>query len=231
MKTYFPFIFLLVAIIFFRPAFSATLIESQESGAGIQKTWVDGTQLRVETEDSAQYMLMDFSQHKLYLVHPENSQVMDMSKIVAGFGADSQDQLISRHTVLHLGKGPVIAGYQTEHYRINVNGEKCFDSFTSTQAVDDFALQAFIDGMKEMFPKNDLLMQKEDPCSKAEKILDYKQIGLPLKISKKNSGKTYVVIKLEKNASVPEGGFTVPQDFHIIDYGEMILRIMQQQVQ
>lgn len=174
MKSYFSFILLVVAVNFSKPAFSASLIESQESGTGIQKTWIEDARLRVETGDSDQYMLMDFSQHRMYIVFPENKQVMDMSKIVANFGSGSQDQHISRHTVRHLGQGPVIAGYQTEHYRISVNGEKCFDSCTSPQAVDDFALQAFIDGMKEMFPKNDLLMRKENPCGRAEKLLDYK---------------------------------------------------------
>lgn len=231
MKTYLPFIFFLLAVSFNGPAFSATLIESQESGAGIQKTWVEGAQLRVETDDSSQYMLMDFTQHKMYLVHPENNQVMDMSKIVVSLGSDSQDQLIPQHTVQHLGKGPVIAGYPTEHYSISVNGEKCFESFTSTQAVDDFALHAFIAGMKKMFPGNNGLIQSKDPCRRAEDELDYKKIGLPLKIIEQNGEESYAVIKLEKNAPMPAGGFAVPQDFHVIDYGEMIMRIMQQQSQ
>ncbi len=210
-------------------ALSATLIESLESDAVVQKTWVEGDQLRAETVESSQYMLMDFSRKKMYLVNPENKQVLDMSGIVASISESGKNMEEPDYTVTHVGNGPDIAGYPTKHYTVSFKGKKCIESFTSNKVVNEFSLLGFINGMKEMFPQGDDMNEKENPCAKAENALEYKKIGLPLRLVEEDGEESYRIIRLEKNAPIPSGGFSVPEDFHVIDYGEMILRMTQKQ--
>lgn len=206
----------------------AILIESRESEENIQKTWVEGNLLRAETAESTQYMLMDFTGKKMYLVSPEKKQALDMSGIIATLPDDSQGMEKPDFTVTHPGSGPEIAGYPTEHYIVSHNGKKCVESFTSRKVANDFALQEFIVGMKEMFPQEEDTSGNKNPCAKAEDALDYQKIGIPLRVVEEDGEDSYLIVRLKKNAQLPEGGFSVPAGFHIIDYNEMILRMSQQ---
>lgn len=209
------------------PAGAAAMIESFEEGAGsVQKTWVDGARLRVETGDENQYMLMNFTGRTMYLVNHERGSVLDMSGIAAELaGGGKSDFTRPEYTVNNMGAGPDIAGHPTEHYVVSFKGNGCLEAFTSRRAVQELGLQEFIAGMNEMFPQTGTHVP-DDPCQFAEAALDYGKIGVPLRLLR-NGEERYRVLRLEKNAPVPAGGFMVPEGYVLIDYSRMVREMKQ----
>ena len=212
-------------------AYSATLIESEEPNAGIQKTWIEGAKLRVAPEGEDQYMLMNFNDRTMHIVHPGKMQVIDMTNIVATHNKDEAKTDSSVYTVQHTGQGPIIAGYQTEHYTVSLDGKKCFESFTSTKAVQEMGLNHFIAGMNDMFPRENSMDEGTNPCLNAENALDYGKIGLPLRLVEENGEVIYSITLLKKGVDVPEDGFALPEKFMVIDYGQMVEQMMHSQGQ
>ena len=203
------------------PAGAAAMIESFEEGAGgVQKTWVDGDRLRVETGDENQYMLMNFTARTMYLVNHDRESVLDMSGIAAELAGGRSDFTRPEYTVTRMGAGPDIAGHQTEHYVVSFKGDSCLEAFTSPGAVKELGLQEFIAGMNEMFPQTGTHVP-DDPCQFAEAALDYGKIGVPLRLLK-NGKERYRVLRLEKNAPVPAGGFMLPEGYGVVDYSRMV---------
>lgn len=210
-----------------RMMYAATLIESHESNAGLQKTWIDGDKLRVTSEGGSQYMLLNFTQKTMHIVYPDKMQVMDMSKAVGSSSSDNPDSGKQIYTVEKKGKGPTVAGFQTDHYVVSHKGIECFESFTSMQAVKEMGLDQYLSGMSKMFPRENSPETNDNPCINAENALDYEKIGIPLMLIEQDGSETYRISKLEKDAPLPAGGFSIPEGFSIIDYGQMVQHMMQ----
>jgi len=207
--------------------YAATLIESKESNVGLQKTWIEGDRLRVTSEDGEQYMLMNFTQRTMHVVYPDKMQVMDMSNLIDSLSNDNNTRNNQVFTVEKKGKGPAVAGYQTDHYVVYHKGERCFESFTSLQAVKELDLEHFISGMNEMFPRENTPETNDNPCVNAENALEYEKIGIPLMLIEQDGSETYSISKFEKNAPLPAGGFSIPEGFTVIDYKQMVQQMMQ----
>ena len=213
---------LCVSLSIYGTALCATMIESKEAEAGLQKTWIEGNRLRVETGEENQYMLMDFDKRTMYLVNEYRRTALDMSKIASEHTTDQPASNLIDYKVVKKGDGPVIAGYATEHYAVMKDDITCLETYNSTKATSSLNLMGFITGMNEMFPEMGTLGLDDDPCKFAETALQYEKIGIPLRIIK-NGIENYTVTRLEKNATVPEGGFSVPEGFRMIDYSQMVL--------
>jgi len=209
-----------------QPAAGAVMIQSKESEAGVQKTWIEGNRLRVETEDVRQYMLLDFDKRTMYLVNQDRETVVDMSGLASAQGSGDAAKSESGFQVVKKGAGPVIAGFASDHYVVRIGETTCMEAYTSTDAVTNLKLQGFIRGMIDMFPNAGTLVRDDDPCRFAETALQYEEIGIPLRITK-NGAENYNVIRIEQEASLPEHGFNIPNGYKTIDYSQMVQEAMQ----
>lgn len=203
-------------------ALTATLIMSQEAEGGMQSTWVEENRLRVQADGQDDYMLMNFDKRTLFLVQPKHQTAIDMSEIANEHPANAESRNKPVHKVIKKGVGPEFAGYATEHYAVVINGTTCLETFTSTKAATELDLYDFITGMNEMFPRPETFAFGNDPCLLAEAALHYEKIGIPLRIIK-DGVEAYSVIKFEKNATVPQGGFSVPEGYTVKSYTQMLM--------
>lgn len=205
-------------------AYGATVIESRDGAGEIQRIWIEGAKMRVESAAEPGYMLIDAPNKKMYVIDPVEKQVMDMSGIL--------QQKSSPGTVTHAitlqsrGRGPVIAGYATDHYQVMVNGKKCTDEYLSLQAlreVESTDMFAALSHLGEMgMPAGAMGMM--DPCDTADVALQetYGTYGFPLRIVNRDGALDTEVLRIQKNVPLPPGGFALPAGYPVKSFDEMM---------
>ena len=199
---------------------AATLIEYVESEGETMKIWFQGAKMRMEAEGA--YMLMDWEAKKMYIVSPEEGMAMDMSHIFAaqptGEGGSGPEAVVSK-----VGDGPEIAGYDTVHYKISVEGEHCQDIYASKKAYKDLDAEDLFDRIQKL---SDSDMEGMDewstPCDYAEQGLDFAELGFPMRTEYAESGAFEEVKRIVPDAGQPDGGFDVPAGLEIMDMSQMM---------
>lgn len=226
MPIYLYSIVLCLLVVLSQPASGAVMIQSRESEAGVQKTWVEGNKLRVETEDVRQYMLLDFDKRTMYLINQDRQTAVDMRGLASEQGTEDPINTASGFRVVSKGDGPVIAGYASDHYAVLIEDRICLEAYTSTDAVTSLKLHGFIRGMNDMFPHAGTLARDDDPCRFAETALQYEKIGIPLRLTRDGT-ENYRVIRIKEDVPIPEEGFSIPAGYETIDYSQMVQEAMQ----
>jgi len=172
--------------------------------------------------DASQYMLMDWDKKTLYMVDVASKRATDMS---AGL-----KETLSPHkcpepevdaVLEHVGAGPQIAGYATEHYVVKADGKACEEIFTSTKALAD--LGDWLDRLRDMETRDDNDTGRSKCDIASDKVVDLGEIGWPLKtVTLRGPGKGVdEVLKIEKNVSVPSGFFDVPAGYDVVSFEQL----------
>jgi len=199
---------------------AATLIEHVESEGETMKIWFQGAKMRTESEGG--YMLMDWETNKVYLISPEEGMAMDMSHIMAAqpkSGENSRPKAV----ISKVGDGPEIAGYDTVHYKISVEGEHCQNIYASKKAYKDLNAEDLFDRMQKLADADmEGMDQWSTPCDYADQGLDFAELGFPLRTEYVESGEWDEVRKIVPDAGEPEGGFDVPAGLEVMDMSEMM---------
>lgn len=202
--------------------FAATLIESK-TGRGTQKMWVEGTKARVESEAGMEgYVLMDFSNRELLFIN-------DSDKTVVAMGNQLSDEPPPKIDGAHLtkvGPGPKIAGFATTHYKLEMDGKVCSESYVSKSVVEKANLEKLAEAAKKIYsppPSNGV-----DPCVRAEAAFEPTLIdkGFVLR-SVKDGQVRREVTSVQTGVKLPPGGFKVPKDYERLDLAEMQRRMME----
>lgn len=201
---------------------AAALVEQGDSES-TTLMYIEGTKMRSETHQQGGYAIADYRAKTLYMIDPVRKQVLDMSAITwpEGGAAQKVDTSGVKASLDKVGKGPTIAGYDTEHYVLKANGRKCEDLYVSRAAARDAGFEVLIaeESSKELMAANAM---NGDECDLAEyKLIDSAEFGWPLR-TVDAQGTVTEVIRIETNAKLPPGGFELPAGFEIVDYGQLI---------
>jgi len=145
---------------------------------------------------------------------------MDMSSILQGKSAPGKVK--PSVTMQSRGKGPVIAGYATQHYQFLVNGTKCTDEYLSVQAMQT------MEQLGEMGMEVGA-MANMDPCETVGLALQdiYGQYGFPLRIVDRYGSLDTEVLKIDTHATLPPGGFELPAGYPVKRFDEMMQQGMR----
>ncbi len=210
------------------PVFGATLLEMKDGEGGNQKMWIDGERMRIQDSSEPGYMLMHVKEKKMYVVDAEERQVLDMSGVFANRRGGGPQAAKLDVALVKQGKGPKIAGYDTMHYALTVNGEKCSDEYLSGKALSDIAATDAFEALSELAPEGPMGMAQLGPCEAADFQLTeiYKQHGYPLRIVRADGSLESEVTSVVKNAAAPEGGFSLPADYPVVTFGQMMRQAM-----
>jgi hypothetical protein len=199
---------------------AATLIEYVESEGETMKIWFQGAKMRMEAEGA--YMLMDWEAKKMYIVSPEEGMAMDMSHVFAA-QPKSEGDSGPKAVVSKVGDGPEIAGYDTVHYKISVEGEHCQDIYASKKAYKNLDAEDLFDRIQKL---SDSDMEGMDewstPCDYAEQGLDFAELGFPMRTEYAESGAFEEVKRIVPDAGQPDGGFDVPAGLEVMDMSQMM---------
>ena len=211
------------------PLSAATLIESMAAEGGGQRMWVEGSRMRSEGGEGSEYALVDLETRKMYVVSPEQGQVLDMSGAFQTPLGQGAEPALPDVDVARQGSGPEIAGYETEHYVISAGGGRCGEVFTSKKALADTGMGEMITMMGDLNSAMSMSMDQTsaDPCDLADDVVDYREIGLPLKTLGADGQQEELVTRIELGAEVPPGGFDVPSAYPVTDFAQMMQQMMQ----
>lgn len=201
---------------------AATLIEMADDGE-VMKMWLEGTKLRQDAEGG--YVIMDWDAGKWYFVNLDGGMVIDLSHMLsAKSGTGGPGQGVDGASVDKVGGGPTIAGYDTVHYEISIDGEPCQDIFVSTKAMRDIGSNDVFERLQSMDQDDDEDMDfgYGSPCDQADQAYDLSKLGFPMRIEETESGEVFEVRRIEVDAKLPDGGFELPAGMQIMDMSQMM---------
>ncbi len=224
------FVLTVVVLCYSASGIAATLIETMGAGGSTEKTWIEGSKMRIESSNDPNYMLFHAETGKMYAINTEEKEALDLSTAFRG-GSSKPAAKKFDAKFIKVGQGPLVAGYATEHYQFIVNGRKCSDEFLSKKVMDDFrSLKIFESLEKEVHTENmDFGMGMMDPCDSAEVSFEktYQKLGFPLKTMDSNGSTDSEVMRISSNASVPAGGLDIPPGYRVVDMEQKMQESMQ----
>lgn len=213
----------LVALAAAGPVLAATLIEERDSES-VSQMWVEGGRMRAQARGEPGYALMDLRKRTMFMVNTQRKQAVDMSATVfrqRGAAAAGMASGVTG-TLKRIGDGPTIAGYATEHYLVEVDGETCHELYVSKQAFQDSGWADLWAQTGKTFKEMSAEEEDADPCDVADvPAADPAKIGWPLKTVYPD-GESTVIIRIQKNAPLPPGGFEVPAGYKVISMQQMM---------
>lgn len=212
-------ILVIFALIQNAPAMAATVIETRESQDGdITTMTVEGTKARLQSGPET-YLLVDLEKKKFLSVDLQSQQIIDLSILPQPDPALQPSQATDtpvKSSFIHRGAGPMVAGYQTEHYQIMANGHICADTYLAKDTLQTAGIQSFLEGFRSLY-----LAQKAahhatgadyDPCEEAQDAAwsYYPERGLPMKTVAVDGNLRQEVVSLRANVHTDEGFFDLP---------------------
>jgi len=203
--------------------FAVTLIETKQADGSIEKTYVDNSKIRVDTSSEPGYALIDGNKGTMLFVSHEERKIIDMSYTMEG----AEPSALSEYQIefVNKGKGPTILGYATRHFEIRVNGKKCAEEFTSTDMPKALGIQETFEKIVTMISDPEIeMMPGMDVCMVADEKSSelYVEYGYPMRSLDAHGKLESEVIRIEKNAAMPKGGFTTPKDYQLVNMEDMM---------
>ena len=208
-------------------AFAAVLIESKQGNGSIDKVYIKGAQVRIDSSAEPGYVLINTDKGTMHAVNHTEKQIMDIGEAISQNKQEMPNKNKYNIKFTRKGSGPTIAGYSTTHYVVMVNGQKCSDEYTSKKMMNDLGVEKTFKKLMAMF--KDLVpdmsgMMNQDPCMAAEQQIseNYMKHGFPMRSVNKDGSLETEVVRIKKKASVPAGGFDFPKGYKMVDMSQMM---------
>lgn len=202
---------------------AATLIESK-TAEGMQRMWVEGTRARVQNAAGTEgYILIDFSKRELLFVNDREQTIVAMGSQLT----DEPPPEVGGARLNEVGPGPEIAGFETTHYRLEMNGEVCSESYVSKAVIEKADLEELAEAARKIYSPP-VARNGIDPCTRAEAAFEPKLIekGFVLR-SVKDGQVRREVTSVQTGVELPPGGFEPPKSYERLDLAEMQRRMIE----
>jgi hypothetical protein len=212
-----------------------TVIESVDSRLNEIRVSIGKDGARIERADSPVHVLIDFDAQSIHAVDTSQRYAMDM-KSPAPSKADHGDFNFASVAppvirMERMGAGPAIAGFDTMHYRVLVDGRRCFDEYLAPAALDDEGIRQFIRTMAA--GTNDVeqrvLIQLTEPerlCDAVTDLIDdqYPRLGIPLRTLDAKGREVHRVTRIDAGASHDPAMFRIPAGYEILTRAQVMER-------
>jgi len=201
---------------------AATLLEAKVGSAGtVQKSWIEGTRARVQTEGQPGYVIQELAAAHMYLVSPKEKMALDLSgTLKRGDGT----AIPGAHIVAH-GAGPEIAGYATQRYTVMLGDRVCASYDLAPALAKNGDLQRYAGAFSHLRVNTTAVpgLEHRGGCEEAEQALGAKlaRHGFPLRMSRGGSER-FDVVRVQRGVSVPAGFFDVPKQYPVTDMGTLM---------
>jgi len=213
---------------------AATLIEVK-SPEGQTKVYREGARSRMDTANGG-YMVVDSEAQTMFLVMPNERQVMDMSAMLKTPPPAEGGPV---KVTFKRGAGPRIAGYTTTHYQYLADGKTCGSVMASEQALKDSGLQETLATMQRMAARADAVMAafnaRTDPCQRAgTRFADHApEIGIPMRVTIGAGQLVTEIVRIDKDTKLPPNAFAVPDGYQTLNTGSLLQQLpnMQDMIQ
>lgn len=205
---------------------AATLIEIESNEDGRTQVITDGSQARINSSQDQSYVLIDYKKQSMYVVLPEQKQIMDMSGDMPSMAGKISSEI--KMDVVPMGSGPDIAGYATKKFKLKANGKDCGFIYGSMDAMKVTGIAQLLQTMNKFEEKQRASMgsyaDMTGPCKRAKMSLSTQAevIGVPMLDVDKNGKKDNEVIRIDTNASLPAGVFSLPEGYKTISVADQM---------
>jgi hypothetical protein len=207
---------LLTVLVFSADLLAVSMIETKREG-GSDVMYVDGYRMLIKDLEQDARILMDLEKKKVLMFNPKNKTAVDMSEAtwkVLKEGNKTEPPKVDAR-LEKLGAGPEIAGYATTHYAIYVDGHKCSEKWTSTEALKDSGFDIIWDGYGD-FLRSSSVDADAHPCELAEfQTFRDDKYGMALKEVDHNCEITEV-LRIERKADIDRSEFDTPADYKVV---------------
>jgi len=202
---------------------AVTMVELRQGDGSVDKMYFEGMKVRVDSGSEPGYMIIDVKNNKVIAVSHEERKIIDMGSVDQA-EEDAQGQPLNIQFV-NKGKGPKIVGYSTKHYQVVVNGQKCSDEYVSKKLPKDLGIEKVLGKMLAGEPDMEMMDGVDmDPCILAEPQISkmFSNYGYPLRSIRANGELDVEVVRVNRKASLPSGGFSLPKGYQRVDMVKMM---------
>ncbi|MDX9741695.1 MAG: hypothetical protein RBT81_11030 [Gammaproteobacteria bacterium] len=216
-------------------AHADAIIESVDSGLNEIRISIGKDGARIERADSSVHVLLDFDARSIHAVDTEQRYAMDMQSPASRQQEHGDFDFASvappALRLERMGAGPAIAGYETVHYRVLVDGRRCFDEYLAPAALDNEDIRRFIQAMAAGTHdvEQRVLIQLTEPdrlCDAVTDMIDdhYPRLGIPLRTLDARGREVHRVTRIETNAAHDAAMFRIPTGYEILTRVEVMAR-------
>ena len=215
---------------------AATVVKTKELSGHISTMTVQGVMARMGAR-KGQYVIVDAKKQKFYAVNNQAKRVIDLTQGIPSpsKGSESPKTPKVNTELKHVGSGPKIAGYPTEHYQVLANGKVCEDTWLSPAATKDANLGDFLDAFYRFFSKQRRAYQQAgmqySPCDEAQAVATgkYTKLGMAMKTTLPDGGVRQEVLSIKTGVDVPASAFDLPKGFPVMSRKEEMDQMRKKQ--
>jgi hypothetical protein len=222
--------FALTAVLVSLPTQAGTMIESRDDVGGSSTVSIEGDHVRIDSGNDSGYMLIDMKKHKVFSVSNDDHMVIDASSPV-DTGATGAVVPAPTPTVTKVGGGPNIAGYPTDHYKISIGDQHCFDEYLASKPLEIKDVKNFTEMManwsREQRKYAGGMFEDEDECDTAESALtdQYSKLGIPMRSIDSAGTVIHEITRIQTGQSFPASIFTPPKEYPVVTQQELLKRM------
>ncbi len=210
---------------------AATQVERRNIEAKIETIIIDGSMVRLNTDDPNHYNVIDMDKGKMYIVDASKRQIIRMDIIgkppkISRNNFRAQNPITAK--LVKKRSNRLIAGYSTTKYVLKVDGRTCSKNYFSKQLEKITDFKRYTDTMLKMEDSRKVQGMPMPPCIRGYNKLEpqMKALGISMKMEimmgTMGSRVLYEIVNVKTNVTVPANSFDLPRGYRIISEQEMM---------
>ncbi len=195
----------------------------------------NGNMARINSRGTDDYKIVNFKTSTIYSVTPEDKQITNLSSSIPSISGVKP--LSIRLDIKPAGPGPIIAGYDTNKYRLSANGEYCGALFASKEALRGSAIENMFGTLKTM-ADNHLeslggfaAIIPTCQLARMQLVEKLQHIGAPMRVLNVEGNIDSEITSIIKNASVDPHNYSFPASYQKVSMDEKIEQVLSSSAQ
>ncbi len=190
----------------------------------------NGQMARINSRGTDDYKLVNFKTSTIYSVTPADKQVTNLSSSIPTISGVKAPAV--RLGIKPAGTGPVIAGYNTNRYRLSANGENCGTLFASKDAIKGSTIENMFGTLKTMADSHleslggFAIMVPACQLARLQLVEKLQYIGAPMRVLDKEGKIDTEITSIIKNASVDPHNYSFPANYRKVSMDEKIDQVL-----
>ncbi len=224
---------LLIGLSLCTSASAAILLESVDDDGKVGRVTIEEGRARIDADSLGGYILVNLEEGSIFAVNHKERALMDLrSPRISPHGKIKNSKSTQPGiTFKKVGKGPAIAGYETNRYKVSIDGMYCFDEYLSEQLLTNKNIKRFVEIIGESSGSDDesgmgIPFDPAAPCESADDLADdfYVKLGIPMRTVGSNGLVTHEITRVDFNLTPPAGTFTAPPGYSQVSRQALIDR-------
>lgn len=221
-------------------ALADVTIESTSADGANGRVLISGDKARVETGRRDFWLLLDLRAGSILAVNDADRIAMDMRSPIPQRREHGNMSLDAPPLRIRLEKrrnGPVIAGFDTVHYRVTVDDKHCYDEYLAPSALSDDGIRRFVDAMSRGSDNEAqrVLIQLTAPeriCEAADDLIDdyYPLSGIPMRTLDAGGRVVQEITRIAFDDEHAPALFELPDGYPVLTRAEVMERMIHDEI-